>query len=281
MASVRCLISAIGQFASKRARFGLRTLLIAITLFAVGLGWLVQRVERQRRAVEAIERRHGRVVYAHEYAHDQALLKAGTLRRTSPEAPPPGPAILSWLSPHYFQRVENVYLDLELDRSGEGWPLGDLPGVKRLLISRGQITKQQLRSISQAHSLEELHLINTRCEMGGKGCLSGLWKLKQIDILSASFSAEAFRDLCNAPSAEHFSIIGGEVEPGGFAGLPALKNVEFVDILNVAMRDEDVQYLAAMPRLKYLNLMRSGVSPGQVDRLQRERPEVKVEYFED
>jgi len=50
----------------RRFRFSLRTLLALVVLLGVGLGWVVQQAERQRKAVEAIRKAGGIVRYDYE-----------------------------------------------------------------------------------------------------------------------------------------------------------------------------------------------------------------------
>ena len=47
----------------RRVSFSVRMLVVVITVLCAGLGWIVYRDERQRQAVEEIERNGGRVYY--------------------------------------------------------------------------------------------------------------------------------------------------------------------------------------------------------------------------
>jgi hypothetical protein len=281
LAYARSLVLVVGQFLRKRARFGLRTLLVAVTVVALMLGWLVHRVERQRRAVEAITERGGRVVYAHENAHRKALLKAGKLSRRSPAAPEPGPAWLRrWLGPHYFQRVETVYLHPGRDSSPEGWPLGDLPSLTSLLVVGGPVSGPQLESIGAAGNLAELHMIAPGLDEQGTFQLTKLHKLWRIDMEGGSISAQAMQDLCQIPNLEELTLLGTKVKRGGFARLSSLVKVHGLDVIDVPMRDEDVDQIAAMPGLKSVRLLGTGITSARIERLKRERPDLEVVYLD-
>ena len=273
--------SPVWQFLRKRAQFGLRTLLVVVTTLALALGWLVRRVERQRAAVEQIELRGGRVVYAHQAAHQQALLQAGALGPDSPAAPLPGPAWLRrWLSPHYFQRVERVYLHPEQAGSDAHLPLGDLPGVKYLLVTGGSVGAPQLRSIGAAGSLEELYLINAELDEQGIVQLANLRRLKQIEMHGGSFTATGFRHLCQIPNLEELFLVETKVESAGFESLPLLQKLRFLDVSYVELRDEHVDYIAKMPSLKGVQLIGTAITGERVERLRRKRSDIEVVFVE-
>jgi hypothetical protein len=281
-ASQRTSGALVWQSIRKHLRFGLRTLLVVVTVLALGLGWLVRRVERQRAAVAQIERSGGHVVFAHEYAHRQAQLKAGTFGRNSPQAPPPGPPWLRrWLSPHYFQQVENVYLHPSEAGDGAAWPLSDLPGAKCLLLSGGRVGEPQLRSIGEARSLEELHLINCELDERGIGHLANLHKLRHIDIELGSFTAKGFQQLCQIPHVTNLTLLGTKTEPAGFASLPSFRKLRWLDVLNVEMRDEHVDSIAKMPGLEFVRLLGTAITSDGIERLRSQRPKLEITFIEE
>jgi hypothetical protein len=51
-------------------RFSLRTFLITVAIFAVTIGWYVDRAERQRRAVQRIEQHGGKVFFDSQGTED-------------------------------------------------------------------------------------------------------------------------------------------------------------------------------------------------------------------
>jgi hypothetical protein len=265
----------------KRTRFGLRTLLAVVTVLALALGWLVQRVERQRAAVEEIERRGSRVVYAHQAAHQKALLQAGALGPDSPEAPPPGPAWLRrWLSPHYFQRVERVSLHPERAESDADWPLGDLPAIKHLVVMGGRVSAPQLRSIGEAGSLEALYIIDADLDERGMVHLANLRRLKQIELHGGSFTATGFRRLCQIPNLEELFLVETKVQPAGFESLPLLRKLRHLDVSYVGLQDEHVDSIAKMPSLNHALLLYTAITAERIERLRREQPHITVEFTE-
>src|SRR5262245_17910828 len=81
-------------------RFSLRTLLLALTLACVALGWWVHKAERQRRAVAAIRAAGGYVEYDYERDGRRRGLRNPT---------PPGPVWLhSVVGVDYFADVYEV-----------------------------------------------------------------------------------------------------------------------------------------------------------------------------
>src|SRR5688572_1612308 len=78
-------------------RFSLKTLLILLTLFCLWLGTLANSANRQRRAVQAIQRSGG------EFNYDYQRIPSPSGQRYSNRAEPPGPKWLRRiLGDHYF-----------------------------------------------------------------------------------------------------------------------------------------------------------------------------------
>jgi len=89
----------------KLLQFRLGTLLLAVTLFGVWLGIQVNRANRQKRAVAAIEAARGNLQY--DFQRD----KTGN---QIPSAEPPGPKWLRMLiGDNYFQKVTVVGFSTE------------------------------------------------------------------------------------------------------------------------------------------------------------------------
>jgi hypothetical protein len=124
------------------ARFRLRTLLVAVALIALVLGWRVDKAHRQRLAVAAVKKRGGSVLF-----DDQRI-------RVTP------PSVPRWLERsvgrEFFHEV--VWADLggtELTDEGLS-DLADLAGLQGLALSGTRIGDAGLASLRRLPRLRRL-----------------------------------------------------------------------------------------------------------------------------
>lgn len=191
-------------------QFGLRAFLLAFTLLSLWLGFATQRAAEQKRAIAAIRRRGGDVIYQHQY-DNRIIFQPGTpvvfKGRVMPwlsmggyqinyEAPPPGPAWLrSLLGDDYFQTVYQVNMrscnDDDLDL------IAALPDVKQLRLGGVEIANDGLRHIAKINSLESLSLTAIMVTDEGLRHLESLANLKEVS-LETNASSDAVARLRSA-----------------------------------------------------------------------------------
>ena len=112
-------------------RFGLKAMLIAMTLLGVSLGVYVDRCHKQREAVGQILAHGGRVIYAYEFAPDGTFIpNAGSAVRRY---------LVSLLGPDYVCDIGGVtlYPDATHPADGQVTCLKALPNLPRLAIWPG------------------------------------------------------------------------------------------------------------------------------------------------
>jgi len=150
----------------RHLQFGLGTLLLVVTLFGIWLGIVVNKVNKQKRAVAAIERLEGQV------RSDYELDAYGS---RIPDAHPPGPVWLrKLLGEEYFREV--VLVDLAIgSRVGRSRVtdadlrcLESLPDVEWINLARNPaITDQGLVHLRNLTKLRALSLDNSRAVPSG------------------------------------------------------------------------------------------------------------------
>jgi hypothetical protein len=149
-------------------RFRLRTLLVAIALIALALGWRVDKAHRQRLAVAAVNRRGGSVLF-----DDQRI-------RVTP------PTVPRWLERlvgrDYFHEV--VWADLGgTDLTDPGLSdLAGLAGLQGLVLSGTRVDDAGLVSLRRLPRLRRLYLDQTRIGDAGLAHLEGLKELEELDL---------------------------------------------------------------------------------------------------
>ena len=130
----------------------LRTLLVVVTLLCIGLGWVVHRGERQRRAVAALKEKGGVVSYD-----------------WSPDSVGETPC----LPPDYSVDVEIVMLFGKKVKDADMAHLKRLRGLRTLYLTSTQITDAGLSNLAGRTSLRGLNLRWTQVTDAGLPQLQG------------------------------------------------------------------------------------------------------------
>ncbi len=228
-------------------RYRLRTLLIAISILGIWLGLQANRVNRQRRAVAAINAARAKLSY--DYERDNAL---NIIPNASPSAPK---WLRSLVGDDYFRRVTLVDFSFGYhDRQRLGFPpIADddlqclllLPDVRTLEIGRSEVTDTGLVNLRNLKHLRTLYLYHTK--VSGSG-LSHLQSLQHLECL----------DLKGAP-----------VTPAGFQHLGKLNHLVSLGLDDTPLTDDDLQSLLTLTNLKTLTLGNTAITDAGLPNLAR------------
>ena len=277
------------------ARFSLRTLLVAITLFAVWIGWTMKRIREQERAVQRIQELGGTVTY--DYQIDDAWNKV-------PFAEPPGPQwIRRLLGPQWRVKVVAVNLwnedacrasdhDLEILHflpnlmslsldSNEGITddglalLGQLKKIEQLQLDGTGITDDGLAYIEDLNRLRSLNL--SRCKrIDG----SGLKHLRRLPIHALNLNWTSVTDdnlahLTELKQLEFLELLGTPITDQGLAHVAELRTLSEFNIRDTAVSDAGLKHLYALKALKSLNYGGTQVSKQGIDELRQMLPKLQ------
>ena len=183
-------------------RFSMRTTLVLVTVFCMGIAWKVDTVNKQKRVV-AWTRNHGYVRYDYEVD----------------ETGPPGPGWLrEWIGIDYFATVTEVHLCdgtatslsplrnlrklRKLDTFCSEWktdvtdltPLENLTSLQELRLGSSQVV--DVEPLASLTNLEFLELHST--PVNDVSPLASLANLKCLDLQCTRVSAAAASDLQKA-----------------------------------------------------------------------------------
>ena len=173
-------VQVIGKPRRKRRwfQFGLGTLFGLVTLMAVWLGALVNRAERQLRAVAAVQRLGGDVAYA-----DEGLSWMPKWLR-------------AWAREGYFQTVTAVSLmhvtqvtDADLTH------LEGLTGLQLLWLHDTQVSDAGLEHLKGLSAIQELDLSNTPVSDAGLKHLQRMSSLKRLWLINTRVTDEGIAEL--------------------------------------------------------------------------------------
>lgn len=202
-------LSRISYYVS-RTRFSLKTLLISFTAAAVALGYFVGTAQQQKRAVAAIERLGGTVIYDYQYRHDQELdEKVINLFNA-----PPDVWYVNLLGRDFFHRVVGVH-GYKLRYHNQSGPVYLSFGPSRLKTEFSENTDEALGSLRGLRSLLFLDLRRTSVTDAGLETLAILDGIASVTLFRTKVTDEGVRRLQEAmPDLEirHWAV--GEIRNG-------------------------------------------------------------------
>ena len=229
-------------------QFGLRTLLIGVTLAGCGFGWLgikVQNSRQQAAVVAAIRKLGGDVLYDYQLNSDGVLDRAAT---------PPGPAWLrAVIGDEFFMDVR------EVDLASTPTTDADLPLLARF------------------PALEQLWLDGTRISGTGLKDLKGLTKLTSLSLTGASISDAGLAELTANTQLETLSLNGTKVTDRGLEHLKRLPHLKALGLNDTQISDVGLEHLESLPQLESLVLGNTKVTEQGVKNLQQALPNCKID----
>ena len=150
----------VGLVFRRRVQFGLRTMLVFVTLCAVVCSWLTVRLREARRQAEAVaailQKFHEESAVWYDWVTDHDL-------RVFVETPPPGPEPLrKLLGVDFLADVTGLTLDNLQLTEAEVADLAALTPLKGLWLNSVHVTDEGLSHLERLTNLQHLILVNTQ-----------------------------------------------------------------------------------------------------------------------
>jgi hypothetical protein len=178
-------------------QFSLRTLLLALSLLSLLLGWFSVKMLKQREAVSAIRSLGRTVAYRHQISSLRYL----------PQYSPPGPAWLrDLLADDIFDDVIDFFDDVVMVDMGHNNRITDsdlehLEGLTSLVwlcLGYSQITDAGLEHLEGLTSLQWLKIHSNQITDAGLVHLKGLTSLQRLGLLNTQVTDEGVKKLQKA-----------------------------------------------------------------------------------
>ena len=252
-------------------QFSLRTLLLAVLVVAVWLGWYCDRARRQKQSVTAISRLGGWVYYDYELVND----------KYDPQAASWVPGWLrSQLGVDFFHNVVEVNLVYHYDKGkrldnaqvtdGALYRLDGFPRLRRLLLYEGQATDQGLAEVGRLKHLEHLYMWDAgKVTDAGIAHLRKLRKLKYLHCDDSQMADESLRVLAALPRLERLWLQGNRFTDRGLAYLEGMTQLEelWIGMGPTNITDDGVQHLKGLVNLERLGLQETKVTSKGLEHL--------------
>jgi hypothetical protein len=260
-------------------QFRISTLLILVTLSGVWLGIQVNRANRQKRAVAAIQAARGVVHY--DYQRDSSGNRI-------PDAEPPGPKWLRTLiGDDYFCKVVTVTFATEF--YGRRKELGlskvdddglvcceSLPDLEVLELGNNRaVTDKGLVHLQNLKKLKVLYLYD--CSVIGIGVthLAALPKLEALELLRSPVTYEGLIAISRLQGLTYLGLAETPIVDDDLSALKSLNNLKELRLWNTAVTDAGLVHLEGLVGLQRLELP-TAISDEALKRLQEALPDCQI-----
>jgi hypothetical protein len=229
-------------------RFSLRSLLVAITLLAMGLAWFAYWREGKRREAAA-----GDWVLHHG---------GGIAEFHSREAtnPPWWVRCLAETLPDRCLRTV-TYVDFLKDPTDADLAvLRDLPNLKQLnLNDAASVTPKGLEPLAKMRHLEVLYLMRTPVGDKGLAHAQNVHGLRELWVEGTGITDASVPWIVSNPKLTHLDVDGAKITDRSAPHLAKLQNLEVLALRNTQITSRGLAEIARLPRLKHLYLTGTAV----------------------
>ena len=230
----------------------LRTMLVGTTLIAFGLALFVNKVDRARRAVAAIEALGGTCAYRNRDTKPGQM--EAWLRRYLPR--------------NYFDEVITVdaacnakFTDVVVAH------LSALTSLKSLNLSKTRVTDAGLAHLSALTSLELLYLGETQVTDAGLAHLSALTSLELLYLGETQVTNAGLEHLSALTSLKWLGLSETRVTDAGLEHLSALTSLKVLALGRTQVTDDGLAHLSSLRSLKRLYLSGTHVTDAGLEYL--------------
>lgn len=214
----------VGTTKPRYLRFGLRTLLFAVTIVALAGGWLAERRHRRQAALRTINAAGGGLSSEHSWQTMQTVF-------LPPTNPPRAEVRRSWREILFGEQYRGVDFT-------DGRPLADdaldavaaISEVKLLSFHGGVLSDDQVQRLADLRQVETFIASGSPLTDRSAEVVAGWPELKWLQLDDTQLTDAAMPHLIRLQKLEVLRIQGTKITDRGFAQLAALKNLKDLTI---------------------------------------------------
>ncbi|HEX7379930.1 MAG TPA: hypothetical protein VF278_22595 [Pirellulales bacterium] len=258
-----------------RLQYGLRSLLVVMSMACVVLGWYVERIRRQQRAVAALISDGAKIYYYDDtsaYFESNDFLGGKTVK-----SPRSFVERVEYLTPvrirtalgiDFFRRVNRVDCGYYSEFPRDPCWLRDLSGLQDL--ESYHALDDDLATIGALSELTQLTLCESVISDAGLVHLAELHKLEYLDL---GYHHDRISSLSHLPITDdglvclaglrrlkYLDLSGSSIRGEGLRHLTGLTELEDLNLGETKLTDAALPYLAQFPRLKRLDIHGTAVT---------------------
>lgn len=241
-------------------RFSLRTLLVAVLVASVPLGWVARRfrqVRKQREAVQEIARHGGTAMQCHLLgpSDDGDAYCPNWLRQL--------------LDDDFFTSINYVSLSGPSVTDREIDVLQALPEMRSLTLTDCGVTDEGLSRLKSSASLESLSVEGSGISDRGLIHVVVLPHLEYLSLSNTPVTDVGLAKLRRLSRLQLLRVDGTKVTDDGLVHLKAFRHLETLSLDNTQITDAGLAHLRELPALRDLYLENTRVTDEGVAELQR------------
>jgi hypothetical protein len=240
-------------------RFKLRTLLLAFTLCAVGVGLFMVEMRRARGQQRALSKlADGSNYYTAMHTH----YRLGFLGDSGPAK-----LLCSWAHPHFGCRLTHLELEAHQGRrvtlpmsTDAGLEiLAEFSDLQELWLKNQIFTIPELEAIARLENLRCLSLVDCQLPPDALKILMPLQKLERLQLYSCGIDDDDVAQLNVFPRLTDLSLGFNEVTDDGLAALTSLPDLQVLNLARTKVTNNGLQSLSGLTELASLCLCYTAV----------------------
>ncbi|MBC7856004.1 MAG: hypothetical protein IAF94_21455 [Pirellulaceae bacterium] len=249
-------------------QFRLRTLLIAVTLVTLPLGYVAWERQQCRRGQQAMEMLNQKSEYL------PAVTRFGTSAYNRPKW------LKSILGDDEFRRVNNAVLGGNSFSDSDVRALALLPNLDYVVIESPNVTDEGVTHLRGLKKVERFHVIGNRSLSGKSWAVLGEWQHLHVLWLDGShFGGDGILQLPALANLKELSVNNTNLTDAGLERISWLPNLESLDLSHTQVSDAGLVHLKRLANLKDLTLENTKITNAGVKELRKALPNAVISHW--
>ena len=229
-------------------RFGIRFLMLVVTLSAIWLAVSSNRARSQKKAVNQVEQLGGQLAFDYQF-------DANMNWKRDPKLPAPV-WLIDLVGEDYARTVNIVNFDVGSDPTNDDLAIVErFSDLKQLsLANRTKISDDGLRHLAGMYDLEVLVLSGTNVEGEGLRHLRHCQSITGLTLDRTPLTDEGLKHVARLANLQWLHLSGTHITDQGLLHLASLGKLEYLELRGTAVTDEGLKHLFELKSLKHVDL---------------------------